>query len=431
MNRIYLQIYASLIGAALFVLLGVSIAGHFYFERQAERAQQEVEGLAAALEAELETAPPHRAVLEEELRRHIQASELPGLRALVRSPDGDVLAAASNRDRSRLGRRRDERPRSPFRPGARHASAWTRVPLAEGAHLELSAFGAPRNRGGFPLLPLAAFFGVIALGAYPVARRLARGLEELEAGVSNLGEGDLSARVAVRGPSEVAAVADAFNRAASRIETLVASERRLLANASHEMRSPLARLRAAVELLADGHGDHLQEAERSIEELDALVGDLLLAARLESKSAPFPREEVDLFEVAQAEADRAGVRCSGESVPLSGNARLLSRLIRNLIDNADRYGSPPIEIEVQPGTDAAWLRVSDRGMGIPADQRERIFEPFYRPPGHSEGRDGGVGIGLALVSEIARDHGGQVRYRPREGGGSLFEVEFGASSRGA
>jgi len=103
--------------------------------------------------------------------------------------------------------------------------------------------------------------------------------------------------------------------------------------------------------------------------------------------------------------------------------------VRNLLENARRHGGgTPIEASVRPIAEgAALLEVSDRGPGIPPNERERVFEAFYRRAGHSEGRDGGVGLGLALVREIARLHGGEARVRDREGGGTRIEVELRAS----
>jgi signal transduction histidine kinase len=111
-----------------------------------------------------------------------------------------------------------------------------------------------------------------------------------------------------------------------------------------------------------------------------------------------------------------------------GDPRLLRRMVRNLLENAHRHGSgSPIEVAVASlpeGEGGARVAVMDRGPGVPESERKRVFEPFYRPEGHSEGRDGGVGLGLSLVQEIARHHGGTARCSPRPGGGTLFEVDL-------
>jgi len=273
-----------------------------------------------------------------------------------------------------------------------------------------------------------AAFGILALavgiGAYPLMRRLTRRLERLQQRVDALGAGDLTTRVVVEGHDEVAELARSFNRAAERIERLVASQRQLLANASHELRSPLARVRMAIELLDRQQRPELHaRIEHDIAELDQLIDELLLASRLEAQPQLVHVGPVDLLEIARDESARVKASVSGSPAIVSGDARLLKRLVRNLLDNAQRYGAGmAIDVAVARGADgAAQLTVCDRGPGVPPAERERIFDPFYRLPGTREG-DGGIGLGLALVRQIARHHGGEVRCRARDGGGTCFEV---------
>ncbi len=266
----------------------------------------------------------------------------------------------------------------------------------------------------------------IVVGSHPLARRITRRLEALQAGVERFGGGALGARVSVRGGDEVAALARAFNRAAERIEALVLGQRRVLASASHELRSPLARLRMALELLLDGDPEPaaraalLADATRDVAELDALIEDLLLASRLDTVLGPPRTEAVELLALAAEEAVRTGATVEGEPTFLEGDPRLLRRLLRNLLENAARHGGGAAEVSVR----STELVVADRGPGVPEAERERIFEPFYRPAGHKEG-DGGVGLGLALVRQIAHHHGATVRVEAREGGGSRFILRFG------
>ena len=118
-----------------------------------------------------------------------------------------------------------------------------------------------------------------------------------------------------------------------------------------------------------------------------------------------------------------------DAVTVDGNARLLQRLVRNLLENAARYGGGRVEAELRASDDAITFDVLDRGSGISATERERIFEPFYRAAGGSES-SGGVGLGLSLVRQIARQHGGDVQCLPRDGGGSIFRAAF-LAARGA
>ena len=271
---------------------------------------------------------------------------------------------------------------------------------------------------------------VSALFLYPLARSFTGRLERLQATVERWGNGDFAARAQVRGHDEVAELGRRFNQAAERIQQLLDAQRRMLASASHELRSPLARVRMATELLDDGspeHGVILAEAVRDIEELDMLVGDLLLASRLQSGATVRSFGQVDLGEIAATEARRCGATARGSAV-IQGDAKMLRRAIRNLLENAQRHGAgPEIEISVVGGPSVEF-RVEDRGPGVLPTERDRIFEPFYRPQGHAEGRDGGVGLGLALVRDIARHHRGDVRFQAREGGGSTFIVSIGGTA---
>ena len=281
---------------------------------------------------------------------------------------------------------------------------------------------------------------VVMAVLFPVARRLTQRLEALQRGVQRWGEGDLSARLPEGGQDEVADLSRRFNAAAERVQSLMASQaallqsqKSLLANASHELRSPLARIRMAVELSGtQGSPAARDEIQRSITELDQLVDEILLASRLDAREADIGTvESVDLIGLLAEECARVGAvfelpECTGEVV-VPGVARLLRRAVRNLLENAVRHGRRTGRAEVvaqlslQGGH--AVLHIDDRGPGVPPDQRERIFEPFYRLPGASE-REGGVGLGLALVRQIAVRHGGSVACDNREGGGARFTLRL-------
>jgi signal transduction histidine kinase len=309
--------------------------------------------------------------------------------------------------------------------------------VADGAleRLQLSLPGLPPGAG--LVLLLAVLFLAVAGGAWPVVRHLTRRLETLKQGVEAFGAGALNQRVPEDGRDEVAALAAAFNRAAAQVQDLLRSNQALLANASHELRSPLARLKMAVSLLDDASGaqrDNLRrEIHRNIAELDTLVEEVLLASRLDAGADGARFEEVDLARVAREEAERiqAGVSLPADAAQASftvrGDERLLRRACRNLLENARRYGGDEVGVELRrtavAGSGRVLLRVCDRGPGVPEAWRERIFEPFCRLPGHAE-HEGGVGLGLSLVQQIARRHGGQARCEARPGGGSCFSLEL-------
>lgn len=280
---------------------------------------------------------------------------------------------------------------------------------------------------------LVVLFVAVAAGAWPVANRLTRRLQALRNGVEAFGAGQLQHRVAVEGRDEVAALARSFNDAAQRIEDLVTSNRSLLANASHELRSPLARLKMAVSIMGDMPPERAaqikDEIHQDIAELDALVEEVLLASRLDAKVA-LSMQPVDVLGLITEEAARVGAEVdsisSGEAIePYQGDERLLRRAVRNLLENAKRYGgaSPGIVVSLDDGPKGVSIRISDQGPGVPPDQRERIFEPFYRMPGHAE-YAGGVGLGLSLVRQIARRHGGDVVCEAPPSGGGRFTISL-------
>jgi signal transduction histidine kinase len=300
-------------------------------------------------------------------------------------------------------------------------------------------FGAPFDGLGIVLL-LGSLFLAVAGAAWPVVRRLTRRLEALKQGVQAFGAGALHHRVAEDGRDEVADVAVAFNQAAGRVQELLRSHQSLLANASHELRSPLARLKMAVSLLDEAAPAQRETLKREIHaniaELDALVEEVLLASRLDADRDTLRREPVPLALLLEQECARVGARLElppPEDAPglaVRGDERLLRRAVRNLLENARRYGGGEVEVQLvaQAGNAPGGgfeVKVRDRGPGVPEAWRERIFEPFFRLPGHAE-HEGGVGLGLSLVRQIAQRHGGRVRCEAREGGGSCFSLQLPA-----
>lgn len=274
----------------------------------------------------------------------------------------------------------------------------------------------------------------VALATYPIVRRLTRRLETLQRGVEKWGDGDLSVRVPEGGNDEVGFLGSRFNRAAQQIETLVksreallASQKSLLANASHELRSPLTRIRMGLELMGGNPASLArQEITRNIAELDQLIEEILLASRLDAKEADLGTiEPVDLVGLAAEECARSGAVLETHSASLvaPGVAKLLRRVVRNLLENARRYGAGDVTLKLSEDQGYAVIQVCDRGPGVPETLQDRIFEPFYRLPGASE-RDGGVGLGLALVKSIALRHGGHVQCTNQDGGGACFEVRL-------
>jgi signal transduction histidine kinase len=417
MRRLYLQIYLTFVGILL--LFGLLVLIAWWLIPGDEQDRRSLDGMAALVGEVLPASGSPTLELQAKvdgLAHQFNAD------ITLRTAEGALLAHAGE-------------PLPPAPPG-RTASGWVRSPGGPMIALALPDGRwvlARWHRHHYPygllgaLLLLAA---AIAIGAYPVVRRITGRLERLQARVDALGAGELRARVQVEGCDEVAELARSFNRAAERIERLVNAQKTVLAGASHELRSPLTRMRMAVELLPGTDRPELRALlAKDIEELDALIGELLLASRLDALDHLGHTEEVDLLALLAEEAARTGAEVSGEAVVIHGDARMLRRLMRNLLENARRHAvGAPVEASVySPAPGEARLVVADRGPGVAESERERIFEPFYRSPGAKES-DGGVGLGLSLVRQIARRHGGEVRYVPREGGGSVFEVDLRSAS---
>jgi signal transduction histidine kinase len=378
------------------------------------------------------------------------ASEPPLRQVVIRNEAGQVIGGGH----SRLMRRQEadaesrgeEAPDvdateqgSPHNPNGSGPEFVVRMVDGQIVHMQMPR--PPRSPwsrppfGFFWILSLVAV--AVALATYPIIRKLTRRLERLQNGVEKWGEGDLSIRVPATGQDEVAFLARRFNHAAERIqalvkshESLLASQKSLLANASHELRSPLTRIRMGLELMgAPSSPEFKNEISRNIAELDQLIEEILLASRLDAREADLGTvESVDLIGLAAEECARVGaeldVQASGASaLAVQGVTKLLRRAVRNLLENARRHGAGDITVTLGSADGQAVITVSDGGPGVPAELRERIFEPFYRLPGATE-RDGGVGLGLALVKSIALRHGGSVHCENNPAGGARFVLQL-------
>ncbi len=407
-RRLYLKLYLTFLGVAALALVSAGLAANHL--REGGPPHFRYVGALARVVLREPPGPPR------DLRPRIQelAAEL-DLDVAVWDGAGRPLAEAS---------------RGPFPPPARWRGGWHRggtflIPLDGGRYLGVRERGPKHNPGGVFLGVLLVVAAVMAAGLYPLSRGITRRLEHLADGARRWAGGDLGHRVKIEGDDEVAAVASRFNQAAAAIESLVDQQRQMLANASHELRSPLARLRLAFELCAEEPDPErrralVDKAHADIVDLDALVEDVLLTARAQPGVARRPFEEVDLEALVRAEAERLGAEVVGQATKLPGDATMLRHLVRNLLGNAHLHGGgAEVRAQIERQGPTVVLAVEDRGPGVPEDEREKIFAPFYRPAGS---RQGGVGLGLALVRQIARYHQGEVRYLPRPGGGSRFEV---------
>lgn len=355
----------------------------------------------------------------------LSSEQVPEREVIIRNVAGDVLG----QDKTRPVR--DPIRGLEFEVEMKDGSTVVvQLPPRRRAPGEPPAGGRSWTRGPGGLLWMLGIVALaVAIGSYPIIRRLTQRLDDLRQGVERWGEGDLSVRIKESGTDELAFLAERFNHAAERVENLLKSHKSLLANASHELRSPLARIRMGLELMEPQTSPAFQdEIRRNIGELDQLVDEILLASRLDSREADIGTvEPVDLTGLAAEECARAGAELvpSSDERPLvvQGVAKLLRRAMRNLLENARRYSDGPVTVELTRDARDAVVRVRDRGPGVPPAERERIFEPFYRLAGASE-RAGGVGLGLALVRSITQRHHGSVHCEDPQGGGACFVLRI-------
>jgi signal transduction histidine kinase len=414
MLRLYLRFYIALVISLVLFVLAAATLWHF----TGGPVEQAGIVLGRLMQNVLPPSDAPAAEQQEALRRLTA-----GLKGDVALFDEDGMPIAA------IGR-----PLPP--PAGRHPAAmgmrsWEQGPvysihLGDGRWLVASVpmgYGRPRFVFHFTLTLMALAIG---LAAFPIVRQISRRLERLQRGVESLGAGDLAARVTVEGHDEVARLAASFNRAASQIEQLVQANKALLANASHELRTPLARIRLAVELMKDSADRKLRAGlEQDIAELDWLVDEILLASRLDAVTEPAASEEVDLLALAAEECARYDdAHLEGAPQSVRGDARLLRRVLRNLLENARRHGAPPTEVRIARDGDAAAITVWDSGPGVPAGEFENVFQRFYRPK--AADHRGGTGLGLALVRQIARHHGGDARCKEIGDGRSCFIVTLPA-----
>jgi signal transduction histidine kinase len=415
-KRLYLQIYLTIVVILVIATVAVGLMSRFAFD--AERFD---DMMTVARELAVKALPPPEAPPARQQEAIERLHDMLRIDLALYAPGG-VLLAASGRQLPPP----DSDTALPIRLRGPHG-AWV-LPLSDGRILVTGIWRGPWRPGKWVLVALVAVSFAVAVGAWPLVRRLTRRLERLKTGVEQLGEGDLGARVKIEGKDEIAALARSFNHSAGRIEELVNSHKMLLANASHELRTPLTRINMALAMSDTVASPRQREQIKAdIAELDQLIEEILLASRLDAVRSAERSEEIDLLALAAEEAARDGIGVEGMSVCVRGERSLLRRMIRNLIDNARHHGgdtAPVITVGRSDGR--ARIEVRDHGPGVPDGERERIFAPFYRLAGSSEtGR--GSGLGLALVRQIARHHGGDVQCRAAEGGGSIFSIVMPAT----
>jgi two-component system sensor histidine kinase CpxA len=294
-----------------------------------------------------------------------------------------------------------------------------------------------------PIIMLAA----AGLFCFLIARHVTAPLIRLSSAAEAIAEGRLNTRVGLdlqKRRDEIAALARDFDRMAERIETLVTSQQDLLANISHELRSPLARLNVALELLkqegADKNSEHLQRIALEARRLDTLIGHVLLLSRLDSKVLTTAPAAIDLAVITQEVLNDAGFEARAmsrdvvngvmDNCAINGHEDLLRSAIENVVRNAVRHTPPGTTVEVSlhremtANQSRGVLRVRDHGPGVPESMLEEIFRPFARVPSSDATNVSGSGLGLAIAQRAVAAHRGSIRAQNAPDGGLVIEIDL-------
>jgi signal transduction histidine kinase len=367
--------------------------------------------------------------LKRTLTRFAEVTEIDGVLT-----DGSGRDLLTGQDRSDLLTAVRERSRIPF---LRQDRAVIGRRSADGQYY----FFLLLRRGNFvawflqPEVHLV-ILGILALLCYAFARYLTNPVRQLQQVVDRFGQGDFTARARVSRGDEIGQLARTFNNMADRIEMLMAAERRLLQDISHELRSPLARLSVAVELARTGEDAdaHLNRIQKEADRLNALVGELLQVTRAEGDSSLLGSQTVALDELIadiaedsriEAEARGCSIHLTAKPVTIKGDAELLRRAIENILRNAIRHSpkGKAIEIQLSSADNEARIEVRDYGAGVPEESLNRIFDAFYRVDRDRDRASGGVGLGLSIAKRAIELHQGIVTAR-NANPGLIVEIEI-------
>lgn len=272
----------------------------------------------------------------------------------------------------------------------------------------------------------ALLLALALLGASLIAATLSRPLRALAGAARRVGQGETPAPLAETGPRELATVSTAFNRMARDLEALERERAMVLAGISHDVRTPLSRLRLALEM-SGADAAAAQGMSADIDEMDQVIGQFLEFARGENEVRETQDPVALLHELGEHYAKLGkDVKVAPARIAPFAFARLaLRRAISNLIDNALRHAGGPVEVEARMDGGRVIIEVLDRGPGVPAAEAERLKQPFTRLDPARSGR-GGAGLGLAIVERVARAHGGQFELTPRPGGGLAARLTLSA-----
>ncbi len=292
-----------------------------------------------------------------------------------------------------------------------------------------------RPFGDLPVWSFALLVGVIGTviaGSYLMVRQLIRPVNWLRQGAGEIAKGHFDYKVPVRSSDELGELTKSFNEMAQRVNAMIQSRDRLLLDVSHELRSPLTRMKVAAEFIQNEPAK--EKIQQEVRELETMITELLETERLKSDPGSLSLAETDLVklakDIAQAYTDvNPGVQLlsSPESIQLHLDRQRIIMALRNLVENAlkhtrQEYG--PINITIERHKDSVEMLIQDFGPGIPPEEQSRIFEPFYRVDLSRTRDTGGYGLGLSLAKKIMAAHGGDLTLISEQNQGSIFIMKF-------
>lgn len=306
-----------------------------------------------------------------------------------------------------------------FRPGPRNVvGVETTVGWVVIAH-ELDLERPWRRMGLFLVLIGLGVFGV----AHLLVRRTLAPLETTRDAMERMAAGELDHRLADEGPTELRQAAEAFNTMADRVDAMLRTERELMAGISHELRTPLTRLQLELALLEDAEPERATAMRADLDELSALLTEMLSISKMQLGQVQISNDEVDLGAIA----DDLGLERSGEPLILRGDATLLRRALDNLARNTRRYAGGPPSVAFDGRlvhVDDRLVHVDDHGPGVADEALDKLFEPFFRAEASRDRKTGGSGLGLMIVRQVVELHGGRVRAANRAEGGLRVTLDF-------
>jgi len=298
-----------------------------------------------------------------------------------------------------------------------------------------------------PLMRLLLMFLLGGISSLVLARHLAAPIRGLQTAARRIADGDLSVRAspAISGRNdELADLAQDFDRMAERIQALLQKQQELLADISHELRSPLTRLSVYLELVRRGHSDAVERMQADLDRLDTLIGQILTLARLQTLNGRKVEHSIHLTSILGnvaedarfegQEQQKSVVLKRADDCWLLGDPALLRSCIENVVRNAVLYTKPQTDVVISlelvknGGAASARIRVADHGDGVPPEALSQLFEPFYRVSESRDRKSGGSGLGLSIAQRIAVLHGGGIFARNRECGGLEVEIQLPAGS---